>query len=108
MTFWDTFEDANAVSNDTLGEPMMVGGMSVTGTVSGMMSQEDGAAPGGRRWLASGEIVVPPTVSPADGMPCVVRGVECRVESWDRLGADGYWLLRLGPVNRWSGEIPGV
>ena len=106
MSFWETFEDANSVSLDALGEAMTVGGAEISGTVSGMLSLEDGTAPGGRRWLPSGEIVVPASVSPADGMACTVRGIECRVESGESLG--GQWLLRLGPVNRWSGEIPGV
>ena len=48
------------------------------------------------------------SVVPCVGLRCTVRDIECRVESWDRLGADGRWLLRLGPLNRWSGEVPGA
>lgn len=106
--FWDSFDDANEVASDTLGETMMVGGVTVTGVVSGMLSMEDGAAPGGRRYMPSGEIVVPADVVPCDGLRCTVRGIDCKVESWDRLGDGGRWVLRLGPVNRWSGEVPGA
>ena len=110
MSFWETFADACNLANETLGEPVIVDGVEVLGTVSGIMSVEDGVAPGGRRWLPSCEVIVPGTVTPSDGLAVTVRGVEARVESWEALGAaeGACWLLRLGPVNRWSGEIPGA
>ena len=106
--FWETFDDANEVAAASLGEAMLIGGVVVQGVVSGMLSMEDGAAPGGRRYLPSGEVVVPGSVAPCDGLRCTVRGIECKIEGWDRLGASGRWVLRLGPVNRWSGDIPGT
>jgi hypothetical protein len=30
------------------------------------------------------------------------------VDGWDTIGPDGHRMVRVGPFNRWSGEIPGV
>ena len=108
MSFWETMVDANAVAAEVLGESVLVGGSVVMAVVSAPMSIEDGDAPGGRRMVATGEITVPAGVVPYDGMACVVRGIECKVESWNSLGVGDRWVLQLGAMNRWSGDIPGA
>ena len=94
MTFWDRFEDACEVAAEALGEPLSVGGVALTG----MPYLMDGAAPGGRRFLPSGEIVVPPTWCHPTACAARCAATGAAWSSRDRLGADGRWPAAPRPA----------
>lgn len=107
MSFWETFAAGNEDAAEAMGEAMTVGGIAVTGIVTQPLGVEDGNVAGGKAAIVSGEIWVPATVTPADGMKVTVRGMNARVENWESEGPGCGYLFRLGPVNRAAGGWAG-
>jgi hypothetical protein len=105
--FWQGMTAANDLAIETMGESLRVGDVEVMGVVDGKTWQE-GAAPGGRKTIVRCEVLLSATVEVRDGMPVHVRGADGKVDGWDTIGPDGHRMVRVGPFNRWSGEIPGV
>jgi hypothetical protein len=107
MSFWQTFAAANEDAAAAMGEAMVVAGVAITGVVTQPLGVEDGNVPGGKAAIVSGEIWVPASVTPADGMKVTVRGMAARVDSWESQGTACGFLLRLGPTNRAVGGWAG-
>jgi hypothetical protein len=105
--FWDSFIDATDMAIGTLGEPVLLDGEEIT-AIADPLAIEEMKSAGGRKTMLAGDLVVAAGTELRDGMPVRVRGKDGRVESWEALAADGPLVVRIGPVNRWSGEIPGA
>lgn len=104
--FWETFAAADAVAIGVMGEPVMLDGQEASAIVD-PVSIDERIGSGGRSVPIGTVILVPAGTALRDGMPVTVRGVDGRVNGWEAIGS-GSLLVTVGPVNRWSGDIPGV
>lgn len=105
--FWDGLKSANNAAIETMGEPVTIGGAAVAAIVDAVSFNESAAA-GGRKTILAARLLVAPEVTLVDGMHVVFREAEGRVMSWELLAPGGHRVVQVGPVNRWSGEIPGA
>lgn len=105
--FWDAFAAANTAAIETMGEPLELDGVERSGIVD-QQSWQEGAAPGGRKSLLSCKVLIDPSVDLRDGMPVKIRGLDGKVDGWESTGPGCHHLVSIGPVNRWSGDIPGL
>lgn len=105
--FWETMATANDLAIDTMGEEVRMGDRTISGVVEPRSWQET-TAPGGRRMIVRGEVMVNGKgLEIRDGMPVHLRGVDGKVDGWEDIGG-GHLMVKVGPFNRWGGEVPGV
>lgn len=105
--FWEGMNSANDAAIATMGELARLGDADVMVVVD-VMTVEDAISAGGRKMLLGCQMLVPSGVDLEDGMMVRVRGMDGRVNSWAILSPNGHRMVQVGPVNRWSGEIPGA
>lgn len=105
--FWETFTEANAAAMDVMGETARLDELE-TQVMVDSVSYEEGKSAGGRKAIVNARIMVPAGTVLRDGMPVHLRGADGKVTSWEALAPDGQFWVNVGPVNRWSGEVPGL